>query len=209
MLRISRSSRVALTFLTAALFAALGVPGASFAEPVSSVSLIGHAAPAFTLPNVASGDKISLDSLRQGKKAVVLIYISTNCPVSNAYNDRMTALSNTYQSKGIAVVGINSNVNESVIEVVEHAHRVGLSFTVLKDAGSAIADAYGARHTPEVFVVSAKGIVVYHGDIDDSMDPSGVQSRDLAKALDDILAGKPVATAETKAFGCAIRRPRA
>ena len=203
------SSVCRLTIAAAMVFAALALPAVSFAVPAARSPLVGQPAPAFSLPNVTTGATTSLDSLRQGKKAAVVIFISVQCPVSNAYDQRMVTLATAYQTKDVAFAGIYSNVTEPTAECADHAKRSGFSFAVLKDDRSAVADAYGARHTPEVYVVGANGIVVYHGRIDDSQDPAGVQSKDLANALDDILAGKPVANPETKAFGCAIKRPRA
>jgi hypothetical protein len=78
---------------------------------------------------------------------------------------------------------------------------------VLRDEGHKIADAYGAQKTPEVYVVDPAGKLVYHGRIDDKHDDAaGVKSPDLKNALDAILAGKAVSVAETKAFGCSIKR---
>lgn len=77
----------------------------------------------------------------------------------------------------------------------------------MKDDGNKVADAYRAQKTPEVFVISPKGDLLYHGRIDESQDdPRGVKSPDLRNALEAILAGKPVPAAETKAFGCTIKR---
>jgi peroxiredoxin len=119
----------------------------------------------------------------------------------------MAALGKEYAAKGIAVVGINSNRTEPASEVAAHAKTHGFTFPVLKDDANKVADAYGATHTPEVFVVSPKGDLLYHGRIDESQnDPKHVTSPDLRNALEAILAGKPVPVPETKAFGCSIKR---
>ncbi len=88
-----------------------------------------------------------------------------------------------------------------------HAKEHGFGFPVVKDEGNKVADAYGAQKTPEVFVISPKGDLLYHGRIDESQDdPKAVKSPDLRNALEAILAGKPVPATETKAFGCTIKR---
>ena len=70
-----------------------------------------------------------------------------------------------------------------------------------------MADLYDAKRTPEIFVVGADGKLLYHGRIDENYEePTKVTSPDLKNALDQILAGQPVAKAETKAFGCTIKR---
>lgn len=172
-----------------------------------SAPKIGAAAPDFTLPAAEGGKPVALKDLVARNKATVLMFIATQCAVSNAYNTRMAELGKEYQAKGIAVIGINSNKNEPVREIVEHAKKQGFTFPVLKDDGNKIADAYDAQHTPEIYVVDAKGVLVYHGRIDESQrDPKAVKSPDLRNALEAILAGKPVPAAETKAFGCSIKR---
>ena len=167
---------------------------------------IGHAAPAFSLSNVVSGQKTSLSALRQGKKATVVMFIATRCPVSNAYNTRMVNLAKKYSAQGVAFVGINSNETEPVAECAEHTTANGFPFPVLKDAGDVIADKYDAHVTPETFVIDAKGVVVYHGRIDNSRDLEDVRTHELADALDSVIAGKAVAKPEAKAFGCGIKR---
>ena len=179
---------------------------ASPAAPAADLK-IGAPAPDFTLPSASDGRMVALKDLLAKNSAVAVIFVATKCPVSNAYNDRMTALAKEYAAKGIAVVGINSNKAELAPEVAAHAKEHGFPFPVVKDEGNKIADAYGAQKTPEVFVLSPKGDLLYHGRIDESQDdPKNVKSPDLRNALEAILAGKPVPAAETKAFGCTIKR---
>jgi peroxiredoxin len=158
----------------------------------------------FTLKDY-NGTKHSLTDYKSAK-VIVLMFIATQCPVSNAYNERMVHLYNEYASKGVAFVGINANKQESVEEIKEHAKEHGFSFPVLKDNNNIIADKLSASVTPEIFVLNKKLEVLYHGRIDDSRRASDVKSEDLRTALDELLAGKPVAVAETKAFGCSIKR---
>jgi peroxiredoxin len=140
-------------------------------------------------------------------KLTVVIFIATRCPYSNGYNERMAAMAAEYAGKGVAFLGINSNKTESTGEVAEHAKKNKLSFPVLKDEGNKVADAYGAQKTPEVYILDAKGTLRYHGRIDENHeDVKAVRSPDLRNALEALLAGKPVPQAETKAFGCTIKR---
>jgi peroxiredoxin len=188
-----------LAVLAAALLGSAAAPAADLK--------VGAAAPDFTLPGAADGKMVALKDLLVKNKAVAVIFVATKCPVSNAYNDRMAALGREYAAKGIAVVGINSNKTEPAAEVAAHAKEHGFTFPVVKDPGNKVADAYGAQKTPEVFVLSPRGDLLYHGRIDESQDdPKNVKSPDLRNALDAILAGKSVATPETKAFGCTIKR---
>jgi peroxiredoxin len=168
---------------------------------------IGAPAPDFTLPAASDGKAVALKDLLAKSKAVAVVFVATQCPVSNAYNTRMAALGKEYAAKGIPLIGINSNKTEPAAEVKEHAEKHGFTFPVLKDDGNKIADAYGATKTPEVFVLDPKGTLLYHGRIDENQDdPKGVKSPDLRNALDAVLSGRPVPAAETKAFGCTIKR---
>ena len=167
---------------------------------------IGATAPVFDLKTL-DGKDFSLASAEKADKLVVLMFIATECPYSNAYNDRMRDMAAAYAAKGVQFVGINSNSTESVADAVAHAKKHGHTFTIVKDPGNKVADLYDARRTPEVFVVDKDGKLVYHGRIDENYeDATKVTSPDLKNALDALLAGQPVAKAETKAFGCTIKR---
>jgi hypothetical protein len=136
------------------------------------------------------------------------MFIATRCPFSNAYNGRMEKLSADYAGQNVEFLGINSNEGEPAPAVVEHARSHGLTFPILKDPGSKVADLYGAQRTPEIFVLDGSGALRYHGRIDEnSQEPAGVKSPDLRNALDALIAGRPVPAPETKAFGCSIKRP--
>ena len=184
------------------LAAALAVP----ASPVlADGPAIGAPAPAFDLKTL-DGKAFSLADAEKTNAYVVLMFIATQCPYSNAYNDRMRDMAAAYAKKGVLFVGINSNKTESVEETAAHAKQHGFAFPVVKDPGNKVADLYGASHTPEIYVVGKDGKLLYHGRIDDSTETAKVTSHDLSNALDELLAGQPVAKAETKAFGCSIKR---
>ena len=138
----------------------------------------------------------------------VLMFIATQCPVSNAYNDRMKAVYNEYAAKGVKFVVINSNSTEPAAEVQAHAATHGFPFAVYKDLDNVVADRFGAQVTPETFVIGKSGAILYHGSIDDSQNPANIKTQGLRLALDAVLAGQSVARAETKAFGCTIKRAR-
>ncbi len=138
----------------------------------------------------------------------VVAFISTLCPVSNGFNDRMTALFRAYSTKGITFVFIDSNANESAADVAAHRKSAGFPFAVYKDRANRVADRFGAMATPETYVIDGSGLLRYHGYIEDSINEARVKNRALRTALDAILAGKPVPVAETKSFGCSIKRVR-
>ncbi len=158
----------------------------------------------FTLPDL-EGKNVSLTDFKSSK-AIVLMFISTQCPVSNDYNARMAAISNEYSGKGVTFLGINSNKAEDVAEIKDHAAKNGFKFSILKDKGNVVADQLAASFTPEIYVLSPDLKLLYHGRIDDKRRVDEVTTSDLKNALDEILTGKPVSVAKTKAFGCTIKR---
>ena len=158
----------------------------------------------FTLKDYL-GNEHSLSDYKDSK-AIVIIFVATRCPVSNAYNTRMEKLFEDYKDKDVALLGINSNKSESVAEIKEHAKEKNLNFTILKDEGNVIADMFEASHTPEAYILNKDLSILYHGRIDNSQRESEITSKDLRKALNEILAGKEVSNPQTKAFGCSIKR---
>ena len=194
----------ALTLALACTLATLtAVAPAARADAPAAVA-IGATIEDFTLPD-ADGTAHSLGALK-GKHGTVLIFVATKCPVSNAYNERMEKLAQDYKARGVNVVGINANVTESAADVKAHAAEKHLTFPILKDEGSKIADRLGAERTPEVFFLDASNRLVYHGRIDNAQNPANISANDLRDAIDAVLAGKPIAKAEAKAFGCSIKR---
>jgi thiol-disulfide isomerase/thioredoxin len=135
----------------------------------------------------------------------VVVFIATRCPVSNAYNQRMESLYKDYSAKGIKFVFVNANFNEPAEEVADHARQVGFTFPVYKDSGN-VANLFNAQVTPETYVIDKTGIIRYHGAIDDAQNEARIKKQSLRNALEEVLAGKPVTVAETKAFGCTVKR---
>lgn len=196
------------TLLLVTLFVIAGFAVAGIARDVNSevptAVAIGSIIEDFKLPDV-EGKEHSLNTL-QGKNGAVLIFVAVNCPVSNAYNERMEKLAQDYKARGINVIGINSNVAESAEDVKTHATSHKLSFPILKDTGNKIADRLGASVTPEAYFLDASNKLVYRGRIDNAKDATQVSSNELRDALNASLAGKPVAKTTANAFGCSIKR---
>jgi len=165
---------------------------------------IGATIEDFKLPD-ADGKEHSLNSLK-GKNGSVLIFISVQCPISNAYNERMEKLAQDYGSRGVTIIGINANNTEPADAVKAHAAEKHLTFPILKDPGNKIADRLGATRTPEAYFLDANNRLLYHGRIDNNKDESQIESRDLRDALDAALAGKPIQKTTATAFGCTIKR---
>ena len=200
----NKLTRFTLALCAALSLAALALPAASAEGTAPAPVAIGKTIADFKLPD-AGGREQSL-SMFKGARATALIFVSTRCPVSNMYNERMQKLAADYRAKGVAVVGINSNKEETADDIRAHAKEKGLGFLILKDEGSRIADQLGAGRTPEVFLLDASGKLVYHGAIDNAQNPAMVNTHHLRNAIDAVIAGKPVERTEVKAFGCTIKR---
>ncbi len=156
---------------------------------------------------------VGVDDVKHGladyadAKAVALVFTCNHCPVAKAYEDRLVELQNTYQDQGIQVVAVNVNniPADRLDKMKERAKEKNFNFPYLYDPTQEIGHAYGATKTPEVFLIDQNGILVYHGAIDDSRDPTGVSVHHLRNSIDAVLAGKTPAEAEVQAMGCGIR----
>lgn len=146
-----------------------------------------------------------------GRKALAIVFLGTQCPLSNSYSSVLNDLARVLGERGGALVGVNSVRGEDIAEVKAHAKEYGLAFPVLKDEKQALADLLEARVTPEAFVLDERRAVRYRGRIDDqyatrTRKNARIRSHDLRDALDAVLAGKSPAAGETVALGCAIER---
>ena len=201
-----KKNLISTLIVTSLLFASaiVAVSGRTIEGEVPAPPAIGSTITDFSLPD-GNGKEHTLASLA-GKNGSVLIFMAVQCPVSNAYNERMEKLAQDYQAKGINVIGINSNVAESADAVKAHAAEKHLTFTILKDAGNKVADRLGASVTPEAYFIDAANKLLYRGRIDNSKNADGVTASELRDALDATLAGKPITKTTANAFGCTIKR---
>jgi peroxiredoxin len=170
---------------------------------------LGKKAPPFSLTDPRDQARFALDDCKD-RKAVVVVFLGTECPINNRYLPTLRELHGDYAAKGVQFVGLNANCTDTAQDVAAHARKHEVPFPVLKDEGNKVADQFGARRTPEAFVIDAAGVIRYQGRIDDRYG-IGYQRpqptrRDLASALDEILAGKAVSTPTTSVAGCLIAR---
>jgi peroxiredoxin len=169
---------------------------------------VGDHAPAFSLVNAASGQKVNF--VPADGKLKVVVFTCNQCPYAKAFEPRLVALGGEYAKKGIAFYAVNPNDEsknsiESLDNMKARAGEHAYPYPYLKDGNSKVAAAYGARVTPHVFVVDGKGVIRYRGYVDDSAKPENRAHTGLSDALDSLLVnGEPKVTA-TKAFGCTIK----
>jgi len=145
------------------------------------------------------------------KRAVVLVFVSTDCPLSNRYVPELKRMESAYRARGVAFYAVQGDATVAVEEVRRHAKEFAYTFPYLLDPSESLAAYTGATTTPEVAVLSPHGELLYLGRIDNRLEEFGqervqVTQFDLRDTLDAVLAGKPVPHPRTKALGCAITR---
>ncbi len=165
----------------------------------------------WTLPQASDGRPWSLANNGRDAKAVVVLFLGTQCPVNNLYLPALATMQKKYAGQGVLFIGINSNAQDNRAAVAKHAKQFELPFVVLKDEGAKLADRFAAARTPEAFVLDGTRTVRYRGRIDDRYD-KGVQRpqptrHDLVEAIDAVLANRAVAQPVTEPAGCPIARP--
>src|SRR5206468_3006024 len=111
-----------------------------------------------------------------------------------------------YGPQGVAFWAVNANLQDSPDRIADHVKQSNLNFPVLKDVGNKVADLLGAQRTPEVFLFDGERKLRYHGRIDDQFGINYKRAqptrKDLATAIDEVLAGKPVSQPTTTVAGC-------
>ena len=198
-----RNLSILVTLVLAA--AALYLTSARAADTAADTAAIGATAPAFTLDN-SDGKPVSLADYKG--KTVVLEWINKDCPFVQRHHAAKTMenLADKYKSKDVVWLAINSSssaTNEIDKKTVE---TFSLSYPVLNDSAGSVGRAYGAKTTPHMFIIDKEGKLAYKGGIDN--DPQGTKANRtnyVAQALDELLAGKPVSTPETKPYGCSVK----
>ncbi|MBX7166882.1 MAG: redoxin domain-containing protein [Pirellulales bacterium] len=172
--------------------------------------IVGTTVADFQLPT-SSGETWSLADASEAS-LLVIAFMGTECPLAQLYAPRLEALARQYESRGVRLVAVDANAQDSLEEIKAFAEQFNLTFPVLKDEGARVADALGATRTPEVFLLDASRTVRYHGRVDDQGRVGFVRlevgRNDLAVAMDELLAGKPVSQPELPAIGCLIGRRR-
>ena len=166
---------------------------------------IGQPVPNFSVANT-EGKTITL--LTPGKKAAVVFFLSVRSPASRAYEERIRQLASDPANKDVAFLGLYPNANETLAEIKAHGEKAKFGFPLARDENNKLADHFTASVTPTVMVVNSRGVAIYSGAMDDSLDPKKVRTSYLQEALNAVLADKSVMNTETKATGTPIKRVR-
>lgn len=180
------------------------------AEKHTATAQVGSAAPDFTLVDV-DGKEHKLSSY--AGKIVVLEWFNPDCPFVKKHHDKNKTFANlysTYKGKDVVFLAINSGAagkeGAGKERNVKAKTDYKIEYPILLDENGTVGREYGAKTTPHMYVIDKTGILAYAGAIDDNESASTVgQTNYVAKALDEILAGKPVTTKTTKAYGCSVK----
>jgi peroxiredoxin len=170
---------------------------------------LGTACPPFRLPAV-DGKSYGLADFERSPVLVVM-FICNHCPYVQAVEDRLIRLAREAGPRGAAFVGVCSNdavtyPDDALDKLAERWRRKGYGFPYLHDEDQQVARAFGAVCTPDLFVYDADRRLAYRGRIDDSWkDESRVTRRELAEAVDALLAGNRPPAEQRPSMGCSIK----
>ena len=183
------------------------------ARAADDAAKIGADAPVFTLSDVKTGDAIALADHKG--KVVVLMFHSTNCPFYKMHEDKgydrvFIKMVESYKDKEVVFLGVNADRSQSVDTIKQYVEKHNINYTVVKDEGNKVADAYGAKVTPHIMVIDQESKLRYRGGVEKlSGGPAGCGKSDtqyLGPVIDALLDGKEPPVTETKASGCGIKR---
>jgi peroxiredoxin len=171
---------------------------------------LGTKAPEFRLPD-PSGKLVALTDFKRAP-ALLVIFMCNHCPYVKHIREGLAKLARDYQPRGVAVVGISSNdvagyPDDSPAKMAQEAKSAGYTFPYLYDETQAVAKAYRAACTPDLYLFDQDQRLVYRGQFDDSRPGNGVPvtGKDLRAALDAVLAGKPAPANQKPSIGCNIK----
>ena len=160
----------------------------------------------FVLPDTG-GTEVGLADFVE-KKLIAVVFLGTECPIAKAYIPTLLELRKEYDEQQVEFLAINATPSDTPEAIRRHAEEYGLTFPVLIDSEQTTVSLFGARRLCEVFLLDERRVVRYHGRIDDRFGYDHKRDeprrRDLAEAIDELLAGKPVSVPETETSGCLI-----
>ena len=170
---------------------------------------LGTPCPDFRLPSV-DGKTVARDDFRDASVLVVM-FICNHCPYVQAVEDRIVALNREYGPRGVQLVGICSNdptdyPDDRPAKLLQRWREKGYGFPYLVDETQAVARAFAAVCTPDIYVFDRDRKLAYHGRIDDNWkEPTRAKRHELREALDALLAGRTPAREQLGSIGCSIK----
>jgi thiol-disulfide isomerase/thioredoxin len=147
------------------------------------------------------------------KRAFVLVFTNTNCPVVKRFLPRLKQLDEEFGPRGVQFVAVNAGPFDSILDVATQAVVYDMPFPFVQDMDGSCVSACGVERTPETVLLDADYRLRYRGRIDNSYrlggTAAGEPSSELRDAIRSLLAGEPIAVAETAVDGCLITKPPA
>ena len=143
---------------------------------------------------------------------ILVVFTSNSCPFVVMWEDRYKLLEKKCIKSGLGMVYINSNQakrdgDDSIEEMRNHSKKMGYTIPYLIDENSRLANAFGAKTTPHIFLFNKEKKLAYKGAIDDNYKSiNDVTKNYLLDALEEVSNQKSVSINETKAVGCSIKR---
>lgn len=187
----------------AAAGALVGYQLGMFDDPAANVA-IGEPMPAFQLEDTEGNTHTLADYEGQ---ILVVNFSSQHCPFSAGVDPDLVALAEQYSDENVAFLAIDSHHSTTPEEIAAYAEEKRIPYPICKDPGNAYADTAGAKRTPEIFIVDTEGKLAYHGAFDSRRGTESPGSTPYtANALAALVAGEPVETPQTRAWGCTIKR---
>lgn len=157
----------------------------------------------FQLPSIA-GHQVSLQTVLNNKKGAVVIFWSSICSHCVRYDGYFNGF--PWQYPELGMVAVASREKEAVEQIRAAAADRRLTFSILHDAGSKVANSWFTQQTPRVFLVDSNWVLRYRGAIDNFKYPGDSEYiAYLDPAIRQLLAGQPISRPETASFGCAIQ----
>lgn len=197
---------LALAFVVSPLTLERGTPLMAADGKSPTTAEIGKPAPDFTLKDVA-GKEHKLSSYKG--KVVVLEWINHECPISNGHYKRKTMQTTlgVFKDKGVVWLAIDSShfAQEKADAIRKWWKEQGTPFAYLMDASGTVGRMYGAKTTPHMFVIDAKGVLAYSGAIDDAYGSKDNATNYVEAAVGALLEGSTVVQAKTKPYGCSVK----
>lgn len=172
---------------------------------------LGTAAPGFSLPDVTTGKHIDLSHF-SGKKALMVMFICRHCPYVKHIQQGLAEFGADYAGKSVGILAISANdageyPDDRPESLREMALSLNFGFPFCYDESQETARAYSAACTPDFFLFDENRFLVYRGQFDDSRPGNDVPvtGRDMRRAVDAVLDGKPVSRDQKSSIGCNIK----
>lgn len=180
-------------------------------KTASTMLALGTTAPEFHLPDVVSGETISLATF-SGSKALLVMFICQHCPFVKHIQSELAKIGHDYRDRPLGIVAISANdvanyPDDSPQKLKEMAQELNFNFPVCYDESQSVSKSYTAACTPDFFLFDSSSKLVYRGQLDDSRPSNGVPvtGKDLRQAIDAVLQDQEINFEQKPSIGCNIK----